>query len=109
VVTIVPRIVFPPAMPPTVKAIAEEALPAPLTIAVKTSEPPAGTLLAAGARLTMIVDAGCTGVVPPGGADVLPQAERNIAAVVTNNKMLRPCLNVCDRTGISEWIPIHTG
>ena len=78
VVAIVPRLAFPPAVPLTAQFTPEDASPAFATVAVKTSDPPAGTVPETGVTVTVIAPgAGCTGNEFPGGADVLAQAERS--------------------------------
>ena len=53
-VTIVPSAAFPPAMPFTLQITFVEALPAPVTVAVKSCAPPAGTFAVSGETLTTI-------------------------------------------------------
>lgn len=85
VVTTVPRVVVPPALPLTLQVTADVALPAPETVAVKTSEPPVGTVPVAGASATVMEAGGvCTGDEFVGGDEVLPHAERNNANGSTN-------------------------
>jgi hypothetical protein len=108
VITMVPTIALPPAMPPTVNVTAVDALPAPLTVAVKTSEPPAGKLLEAGARLTAIVEGVCTGVEDSEGAEVLPHAERNIATAIPGNKTLCLRVKMCAAPEMQNGVCMHT-
>lgn len=78
VVAIVPKLAFPPAVPLTAQLTLEDALPAFETVAVKTRDPPAGTVPETGATITVIAPGvGCTGNELPEGADALPQAERS--------------------------------
>lgn len=81
VLTIVPTMVLPPVIPSTLQAIAEDPLPAPETVAVKTSDPPVGTFPPDGEMLTAIALGGVwTGVELADGAEALPHAERSKAA-----------------------------
>ena len=81
VVTMVPRITVPPAMPLTLQVTADVALPAPETVAVKTSEPPGGTRPVAGASATVMETGGvCTGEEFVEGEEVLPHPMRNNAS-----------------------------
>jgi hypothetical protein len=108
VITMVPTIAFPPAIPATANVTAADALPAPLTVAVKTSEPPAGTLLEAGVRLTAIVEGVCTGAEDSDGADVLPHAERNMATAIPGSKMLWLRVKISATAEMREGIRMHT-
>jgi hypothetical protein len=79
VATIVPTVAFPPLMPPTASVTAGDELPSPVTVIVKTMEPPAATLAVVGLSETdMAVDV-CTGVVLSDGAEVCPHEERDAA------------------------------
>lgn len=65
-VTIVPSAAFPPAMPFTFQVTFVEALPEPVTVAVKSCAPPAGTVAVSGETLT-------TMAVGDGGVDVVAE------------------------------------
>ena len=108
VMTIVPTVAFPPAAPLTVNVTDGDALPAPLTVAVKTSEPPAGTLLETGARLTAIVEGVCTGAEDSVGADVLPHAESNSETASPGHKMLRMQMNTCAAAKMRQGLRMNT-
>ena len=85
VVTMVPRVAFPVATPSTLQVTEDAALPAPETVAVKTSEPPGGTMPEAGASATVMEAGGaCTGDEFVGTDEVLPHAKRNKASGSTN-------------------------
>ena len=62
-VTIVPSDAFPPAIPLTVQTTFVDALPAPITVAVKTCAPPDGTVTANGEMLMAIAGGGAVAVV----------------------------------------------
>ena len=64
--TIVPSAAFPPAMPFTLHVTLVEALPAPVTVAVKSCAPPTGTVAVRGETLTAIA-------VGDWGADVVEE------------------------------------
>jgi len=79
---IVPSAAFPPAMPFTLQVTLVEALPAPITVAVKSCAPPAGTVAISGETLTAIAvgDWGVDVVAEPvEPASVCPHAARSKA------------------------------
>lgn len=90
VLTIVPTMALPPVIPSTLQVIAEDPLPAPETVAVKTSAPPVGTFPADGKMLTVIaLDGVWTGVEVADGAEALPHAERSKAASAVKQILAR--------------------